>query len=47
MTDERKKQTPIIVECLLEMGYGTLISDGADLDLILELIWENYLNGRL
>lgn len=46
MTDERTEKTPIIVECLIEMGYGDIIRNGADLDSVIELIRENSLNNR-
>jgi len=45
MTDtERTEQTPTIVNCLLELGCGALIRDGADLESILELLRENSFN---
>lgn len=44
MTDTRTEQTPIIADCLIELGCGTLIRDGTDLESILELLRENSFN---
>lgn len=42
MADERTELTPIIADCLIEMGYGSLILDGIDPQSLLELIRETY-----
>lgn len=44
MADERTELTPIIADCLIEMGYGSLILDGIDPQSLLELIRETYLD---
>jgi hypothetical protein len=44
MADERTELTPIIADCLIEMGCVPLIIDGIDPQSFLELIRETYLD---
>lgn len=37
-TEERRKFSPIIIDLLLELGYGPAILDGIDPKSLLELI---------
>lgn len=46
MTDTRTELTPIIADCLIELGYGSLILDGIDINSLLKLIGEHCLDNR-
>lgn len=47
MTDKRTELTPIIAECLIDMGLGSYILDGIELASLLELIREYSLDNGL
>lgn len=42
--NKRTELTPIIADCLLEMGFGSLIDEGIDPQSLLDIIRETYLH---